>query len=153
MTSLQHLQILQGCFWSFSTTFFTLKHPSHCSGFLALHALLKSSSSLFQKTSVIQRRCGGLHQHSLPLSRLLSSNKPPKGKRSVQCPSSDCLWYNEAKWVHAVTQIFLAGVRQFIIFCSLLNLGFEKFFPKSEESTSRRSVEGEKSVSLLRAAL
>ncbi|XP_070823267.1 mitochondrial inner membrane m-AAA protease component AFG3L1-like isoform X2 [Chaetodon trifascialis] len=41
--------------------------------------------------SLIQRRCGGLYQHSFPLARLLSSNKPPRG--------------------------------------------FEKFFPKNEEST------------------
>ncbi|XP_063737338.1 AFG3-like protein 1 isoform X2 [Eleginops maclovinus] len=41
--------------------------------------------------SLIQRRCGGLFQHSFPIARLLSSNKPPRG--------------------------------------------FEKFFPKSEEST------------------
>ncbi|XP_072236556.1 mitochondrial inner membrane m-AAA protease component AFG3L1-like isoform X3 [Leuresthes tenuis] len=68
--------------------------------FSTLSPTFRSCGAPTLKTSLIQRRCGGLHQHSLPLSRLLSSNKPPKG--------------------------------------------FEKFFPKSEESTGRRSVEGEK---------
>lgn len=35
--------------------------------------------SLFQKLSLVQRRCGGLYQHSVPIARFLSSNKPPKG--------------------------------------------------------------------------
>ncbi|XP_029950701.1 AFG3-like protein 1 isoform X2 [Salarias fasciatus] len=53
-----------------------------------------------KRTSLIQRRCGGLYQHSFALSRFLSSNKPPKG--------------------------------------------FEKFFPKSEETTGmNKSVEDE----------
>ncbi|XP_072236555.1 mitochondrial inner membrane m-AAA protease component AFG3L2-like isoform X2 [Leuresthes tenuis] len=67
--------------------------------FSTLSPTFRSCGAPTLKTSLIQRRCGGLHQHSLPLSRLLSSNKPPKG--------------------------------------------FEKFFPKSEESTGRRSVEDE----------
>ncbi|XP_071344361.1 mitochondrial inner membrane m-AAA protease component AFG3L1-like isoform X2 [Trachinotus anak] len=50
-----------------------------------------SSSSALPSTSLIQRKCGRLYQHSFSLARLLSSNKPPRG--------------------------------------------FEKFFPKSEEST------------------
>ncbi|KAF3832569.1 hypothetical protein F7725_026234, partial [Dissostichus mawsoni] len=50
--------------------------------------------------SLIQRRCGGLFQHSFQLARLLSSNKPPRG--------------------------------------------FEKFFPKSEESPGvNKSTEDE----------
>ncbi|XP_041809918.1 AFG3-like protein 1 isoform X2 [Chelmon rostratus] len=48
------------------------------------------SSGAAASRSLIQRRCGGLYQHSFPLARSLSSNKPPRG--------------------------------------------FEKFFPKSEES-------------------
>ncbi|XP_008304268.1 AFG3-like protein 1 [Stegastes partitus] len=31
------------------------------------------------RASLIQRRCGGLRQHSFPFARSLSSNKPPKG--------------------------------------------------------------------------
>ncbi|XP_029281506.1 AFG3-like protein 1 isoform X2 [Cottoperca gobio] len=53
-------------------------------------------------TSLIQRRCGGLHQHSFPLARLLSSNKPPRG--------------------------------------------FEKFFPKSEESTGVNKSAGDENT-------
>uniref|UniRef100_A0A3Q1GD48 AFG3-like protein 1 n=1 Tax=Acanthochromis polyacanthus TaxID=80966 RepID=A0A3Q1GD48_9TELE len=52
------------------------------------------------RMALIQRRCGGFRHHSFPLTRLLSSNKPPKG--------------------------------------------FEKFFPKSEESTGvNKSLEDE----------
>ncbi|KAM8762428.1 mitochondrial inner membrane m-AAA protease component AFG3L1-like isoform 2-T2 [Acanthopagrus schlegelii] len=50
--------------------------------------------------SLVQRRCGGLYQHSVPIARFLSSNKPPKG--------------------------------------------FEKFFPKGEESAGvNKSAEDE----------
>lgn len=52
-----------------------------------------------KRTLLIQRRCGGLYQHSFALNRFLSSNKPPKG--------------------------------------------FEKFFPKSEETGINKPVEEE----------
>ncbi|XP_041809838.1 AFG3-like protein 2 isoform X1 [Chelmon rostratus] len=55
-----------------------------------ISATFRSSGAAASKRSLIQRRCGGLYQHSFPLARSLSSNKPPRG--------------------------------------------FEKFFPKSEES-------------------
>ncbi|XP_070766053.1 mitochondrial inner membrane m-AAA protease component AFG3L1-like [Enoplosus armatus] len=58
-----------------------------------ISATFRSSGALASKTSLIQRRRGGLHQHSFPLARFLSSNKPPRG--------------------------------------------FEKFFPKSEESVNK----------------
>lgn len=58
----------------------------------SISATLRNSGALASKTSLIQRRCGGLYQHTFPLARFLSSNKPPRG--------------------------------------------FEKFFPKSEESTN-----------------
>ncbi|XP_070823259.1 mitochondrial inner membrane m-AAA protease component AFG3L1-like isoform X1 [Chaetodon trifascialis] len=57
----------------------------------AISATFLPSGAVASKRSLIQRRCGGLYQHSFPLARLLSSNKPPRG--------------------------------------------FEKFFPKNEEST------------------
>ncbi|XP_031169863.1 AFG3-like protein 1 [Sander lucioperca] len=67
-----------------------------------ISATFHNGSALPSKASLIQRRRGGLYQHSLPLARLLSSNKPPKG--------------------------------------------FEKFFPKSEESTGvNKSAEDENS--------
>uniref|UniRef100_A0A8C4H7L8 AAA+ ATPase domain-containing protein n=1 Tax=Dicentrarchus labrax TaxID=13489 RepID=A0A8C4H7L8_DICLA len=63
-------------------------------------ATFRHSGALASKTSLIQRRCGGLYQHSFQLTRLHSSNKPPRG--------------------------------------------FEKFFPKSEESTgTNKSAEDE----------
>nr|XP_020460559.1 AFG3-like protein 1 isoform X2 [Monopterus albus] len=40
---------------------------------------LRSSNALIMKLSLMQRRCGGLYQHSFPLARLLSANKPPRG--------------------------------------------------------------------------
>ncbi|TNN74947.1 AFG3-like protein 2 [Liparis tanakae] len=65
-----------------------------------LSASLRSGGALASKASLFQRRCGGLHQHSFLLARLLSSNKPPRG--------------------------------------------FEKFFPKKEESTGvKKSAEDE----------
>ncbi|KAK9542682.1 hypothetical protein VZT92_000522 [Zoarces viviparus] len=65
-----------------------------------ISASLCNGGALALKASLIQRRCGGLYQHSFPLARLLSSNKPPRG--------------------------------------------FEKFFPKSEESTGvNKSAEDE----------
>ncbi|XP_034734961.1 AFG3-like protein 1 [Etheostoma cragini] len=65
-----------------------------------ISATFRNGDALASKASLIQRRRGGLHQHSLPLVRLLSSNKPPRG--------------------------------------------FEKFFPKSEESTGvNKSTEDE----------
>uniref|UniRef100_A0A8D3BYJ3 AAA+ ATPase domain-containing protein n=1 Tax=Scophthalmus maximus TaxID=52904 RepID=A0A8D3BYJ3_SCOMX len=58
------------------------------------------SGVLAAKTSLIQRKSGGCHQHSLSVTRLLSSNKPPRG--------------------------------------------FEKFFPKSEETTGvNKPIEAE----------
>ncbi|XP_054465545.1 AFG3-like protein 1 [Anoplopoma fimbria] len=65
-----------------------------------ISATLRNGGALVSKASLIQRRCGGIYQHSLPLARLLSSNKPPRG--------------------------------------------FEKFFPKSEESAGvNKSAEDE----------
>lgn len=65
-----------------------------------ISATLLSGGALASKASLIQRRCGGLYQHSFSLARLLSSNKPPRG--------------------------------------------FEKFFPKNEESTGvNKSTEDE----------
>uniref|UniRef100_UPI0037E9B7C0 mitochondrial inner membrane m-AAA protease component AFG3L1-like n=1 Tax=Semicossyphus pulcher TaxID=241346 RepID=UPI0037E9B7C0 len=66
-----------------------------------ISATFRNSGVLASKSSLIQRRCGGLYQHSFPLARFLSSNKPPRG--------------------------------------------FEKFFPKTEESN--KSAEGEESSS------
>lgn len=67
--------------------------------FNTVSALVRNRGA-FKKTSLFQNRCGGLYQHSFPFTRLLSSNKPPKG--------------------------------------------FEKFFPKSEESTGvNKSLEDE----------
>lgn len=63
-----------------------------------ISATLRNGGALASKASLIQRRCGGLYQHSF--ARLLSSNKPPRG--------------------------------------------FEKYFPKSEESTGvNKSAEDE----------
>lgn len=64
-----------------------------------ISAAFRNCGTLKSKTSLIQRRCGGLYQHSFLFTRLLSSNKPPKG--------------------------------------------FEKFFPKSEESTDIDKVKDE----------
>ncbi|XP_038557425.1 AFG3-like protein 1 isoform X1 [Micropterus salmoides] len=44
-----------------------------------ISATFRYSCALAVKTSLIQRRCGRLYQHSFPLTRLLSSNKPPRG--------------------------------------------------------------------------
>ncbi|KAM9860554.1 mitochondrial inner membrane m-AAA protease component AFG3L1-like [Aulostomus maculatus] len=55
------------------------------------------------KTSLTQRRCRGLYQHSVPLVRLLSSNKPPPR-------------------------------------------GFEKFFPKSEGTSSANKSAGDENT-------
>ncbi|XP_074521841.1 mitochondrial inner membrane m-AAA protease component AFG3L1-like [Halichoeres trimaculatus] len=57
-----------------------------------ISATFRNNRALTAKSSLIQRRCGGLYQHSFALTRFQSSNKPPRG--------------------------------------------FEKFFPKSEESSS-----------------
>ncbi|GAA6227859.1 AFG3-like protein 1 [Lates japonicus] len=65
-----------------------------------ISATFRNSAALASRTSLLQRKCGGLYQCSFSLARLLSSNKPPRG--------------------------------------------FEKFFPKSEESTGvNRSAEDE----------
>ncbi|XP_070694023.1 mitochondrial inner membrane m-AAA protease component AFG3L1-like [Pempheris klunzingeri] len=65
-----------------------------------ISATFRYGGALAAKTSLIQKRCGGLYQHSFPLARFLSSNKPPRG--------------------------------------------FEKFFPKSEESAGEnKSAEDE----------
>ncbi|KAM9366968.1 mitochondrial inner membrane m-AAA protease component AFG3L1-like [Symphorus nematophorus] len=65
-----------------------------------ISATFRSRAALASMTSDVQRRCGGIYQHTLPFVRLLSSNKPPRG--------------------------------------------FEKFFPKSEESTGvNKSAEDE----------
>ncbi|KAM3625752.1 uncharacterized protein V6R79_017067 [Siganus canaliculatus] len=45
----------------------------------ALSASLRSSGALASRASLINRKCGGLYQHSFSLARLLSSNKPPRG--------------------------------------------------------------------------
>ncbi|KAI4829718.1 hypothetical protein KUCAC02_001392 [Chaenocephalus aceratus] len=67
---------------------------------LSAISTFRSGGALTSKGSLIQRRCGGLFQHSFQLARLLSSNKPPRG--------------------------------------------FEKFFPKSEESPGvNKSTEDE----------
>lgn len=67
---------------------------------LSAISTFRSGGALTSKGSLIQRRCGGLFQHSFQLARLLSSNKRPRG--------------------------------------------FEKFFPKSEESPGvNKSTEDE----------
>ncbi|XP_023139062.2 AFG3-like protein 1 [Amphiprion ocellaris] len=44
-----------------------------------ISATFRSCVAPKSRTALIQRRCGGPRQHSFPLTRLLSSNKPPKG--------------------------------------------------------------------------
>ncbi|XP_034536623.1 AFG3-like protein 1 [Notolabrus celidotus] len=44
-----------------------------------ISSTFRNSRTFTSKSSLIQRRCGGLYQHSFPLTRCLSSNKPPRG--------------------------------------------------------------------------
>ncbi|KAM7406203.1 hypothetical protein PAMP_000594 [Pampus punctatissimus] len=44
-----------------------------------ISATFRHSGAVTAKMPLIQRKCRGLYQHSVPLARLLSSNKPPRG--------------------------------------------------------------------------
>ncbi|XP_061521852.1 AFG3-like protein 1 isoform X2 [Phycodurus eques] len=47
--------------------------------FMSISASFRNSGALALKTSLIQRKCAGLHQHGVPFVRLLNSAKPPRG--------------------------------------------------------------------------
>uniref|UniRef100_A0AAX7TPW9 AAA+ ATPase domain-containing protein n=1 Tax=Astatotilapia calliptera TaxID=8154 RepID=A0AAX7TPW9_ASTCA len=52
------------------------------------------TANLFQKKSLIQRRCGGLHQHIFQVTRLLSSRKQPKGTAGAAGMASAFLYFH-----------------------------------------------------------
>ena len=77
----------------------------------------------------MQRRCGGLYQHSVPIARFLSSNKPPKGN----APPTAVKLCHVAKGAHGLTYIFSGWLSFFFCYaCLLLNwvFRFRKVFPK-----------------------
>ncbi|XP_068436615.1 mitochondrial inner membrane m-AAA protease component AFG3L1-like isoform X2 [Clinocottus analis] len=60
-----------------------------------LSASLRSGGAL-ASASLIQRRCGGLYQHSFQLARLLSSNKPPRGFEKFFPESEESIGVNKS---------------------------------------------------------
>lgn len=82
------------------------------------------AANLFQKKSLIQRRCGGLHQHIFQVTRLLSSRKQPKGSPSF----SAVYLFNDSKSVCTQTVNLKGSVKNIIAYFSMYCWTVYNFF-------------------------